>query len=133
MMDALSRFVFATVITLSSAPLALAEDAHQGTHAAPGGNSHGASTPDSGGVTGQTVDGEIRKVDKDAGKITIRHGELKHLNMPAMTMVFRVKDTAMLDQVKAGDKVSFVSDKVGGLFTLMQIEVKNQPQSGSAH
>jgi Cu/Ag efflux protein CusF len=53
--------------------------------------------------------------------------------MPAMTMVFRVKDPAMLDQVKAGDKISFVSDKIGGQFTLMQIELKNQAQSGASH
>jgi Cu/Ag efflux protein CusF len=68
------------------------------------------------------VEGEVKKVDKDAGKITIRHGELKNLGMPAMTMVFRVKDPAMLDQVKAGDKVKFISEKVGGAFTLVQLE-----------
>jgi Cu/Ag efflux protein CusF len=69
-------------------------------------------------------EGEIRKVDKDAKKITIKHGELKNLDMPAMTMVFQVKDPAMLDKVKQGDKVSFVAEKVGGQFTVTQIEVK---------
>jgi Cu(I)/Ag(I) efflux system protein CusF len=67
-------------------------------------------------------EGEIRKVDKDAKKITIRHGELKNLNMPRMTMVFQVKDPAMLDKVKAGDKVKFRADKVNGAFTVMEIE-----------
>ena len=66
--------------------------------------------------------GEIRKVDKGAGKVTIKHGPLKNLDMPAMTMVFQVKDPAMLDQVKAGDKINFVADKVDGAYTVMQFE-----------
>jgi Cu/Ag efflux protein CusF len=67
-------------------------------------------------------DGEIKKVDKEAGKLTIKHGELKNLGMPGMTMVFKVKDPAMLDQVKPGDKVRFVADKVGGVLTVTSIE-----------
>jgi Cu(I)/Ag(I) efflux system protein CusF len=66
--------------------------------------------------------GEIRKVDKDAQKITIKHGPLEKLEMPAMTMVFRVKDPAMLDQVKAGHKVKFEAEKAGGVFTVTRIE-----------
>ena len=75
-------------------------------------------------TTGEATmtEAEVRKVDKDAGKITLRHGELKNLEMPAMTMVFQVKDKAMLDKVKAGDKVRFAADKVGGAFTITQIE-----------
>ena len=68
------------------------------------------------------TEAEVRKVDKDAGKITLRHGEIKNLDMPAMTMVFQVKDKAMLDKVKAGDKVRFAADKVGGAFTIIEIE-----------
>lgn len=68
-------------------------------------------------------DGEVRKVDKDAQKITIRHGPLPELDMPrAMTMVYRVKDPAMLDKVRAGDKVKFQAEKVGGAFALIMIE-----------
>ena len=67
-------------------------------------------------------DGEVRKVDKDAKKITIKHGPLQKLDMPAMTMVFQVKDPAMLDQVKAGDKIKFEAEKVGGAFTVTKIE-----------
>lgn len=70
------------------------------------------------------TDGEVKKVDKDASKITIKHGEIKNLEMPPMTMVFRVTDPKMLDQVKAGDKVQFVVEKVGGQFTVTQIEPK---------
>jgi Cu(I)/Ag(I) efflux system protein CusF len=71
----------------------------------------------------ELTEGEIRKVDQENKKITIRHGELKSLDMPAMTMIFRVKDPAMLDQVKAGDKVKFRADKINGVFTVMEIEV----------
>lgn len=67
-------------------------------------------------------DGEVRKVDKDAKKITIMHGPLENLDMPAMTMVFQVKDTAMLDSVKAGDKVKFRAENIGGAFTVTKIE-----------
>lgn len=55
------------------------------------------------------TDGEVRKIDKETGKITLRHGEIKHLDMPPMTMVFVAKDKTMLDQVKVGDKVRFVA------------------------
>ncbi len=68
------------------------------------------------------TDAEVRKVDKDAGKITLKHGEIRNLDMPAMTMVFQVKDKAMLDRVKAGDKVRFAADQIGGAYTIVQIE-----------
>jgi Cu/Ag efflux protein CusF len=67
-------------------------------------------------------DGEVRKVDKEAKKLTIRHGPLANLDMPPMTMVFQVKEAAMLDQVKAGDKVKFQAEKVNGAFTVTRIE-----------
>lgn len=73
-------------------------------------------------AAGTLAEGEVRKVDKDAKKITIKHGPIPNLDMPAMTMVFQVKDPAMLDQVKAGDKVRFVADKVGGAYTVTRIE-----------
>lgn len=66
--------------------------------------------------------GEVRKIDKAQGKITIRHEPLTNLQMPAMTMVFRVKDPAMLDQVKEGDKIKFVADRVNGAFIVVKWE-----------
>lgn len=69
--------------------------------------------------------GEIRKVDKEAGKITIRHGELVNLRMPAMTMVFRAGDPAMLDRLKPGDKVRFVANQVNGQFVATQVQVQH--------
>jgi len=67
-------------------------------------------------------DGEIRKVDKDAKKITIKHGPMQNLDMPAMTMVFQVKDPAMLEQVKAGDKVKFRAEKIGAAYIIVNLE-----------
>lgn len=73
----------------------------------------------------ELADGEIRKVDKDAQKITIKHGPLPSMDMPmAMTMVYRVKDPAMLEQVKRGDKVKFEAQKIDGAFTVMRIEAR---------
>jgi Cu/Ag efflux protein CusF len=68
------------------------------------------------------ADGEVRKVDKSAKKITLRHGPIPSLEMPAMTMVYRVEDPAMLDQVKAGDKVKFSAEKLGEALTITKIE-----------
>ena len=67
------------------------------------------------------ADGEVRKIDKGAGKVTIRHGPLQNLDMPAMTMVFRVKDPAMLDQLKEGDKIKFAADKINGALTVTEV------------
>jgi Cu/Ag efflux protein CusF len=67
-------------------------------------------------------DGEVRKIDKETKKITIRHGPLKNLDMPAMTMVFQVKDPAMLEQVKAGDKIRFSAEKAGGAYIVTTIQ-----------
>lgn len=69
--------------------------------------------------------GEVIKVDKEAGKITIKHGPLANLNMPGMTMVFKVKDPSMLDRVKAGDKISFSADKVNGALTVTKLDAAN--------
>lgn len=72
---------------------------------------------------GDMADGEVRKVDKDAKKITLKHGEIKNLDMPGMTMVFQVKDPALLDKVKAGDKVKFKAEKAGGALMVTDIQM----------
>ncbi|OJV74378.1 MAG: copper-binding protein [Burkholderiales bacterium 64-34] len=68
------------------------------------------------------TDGEVRKIDKDTSKITIKHGEIKHLEMPGMTMVFNAKDKALLDKVQVGDKVSFMVVSEGGKMVVTAIE-----------
>jgi Cu(I)/Ag(I) efflux system protein CusF len=67
-------------------------------------------------------DGEVRKVDKEQGKVTLRHGPLQNLDMPAMTMVFKAADPKMLDGLKEGDKVKFTAEKVNGAFTVTAIQ-----------
>ncbi|QHE75842.1 copper-binding protein [Hydrogenophaga sp. PBL-H3] len=69
-----------------------------------------------------TTEGEVRKVDSAAGKITLKHGEIKNLDMPPMTMVFQANDPALLGKVKAGDKVRFTAMQVNGAYTVMSIE-----------
>ena len=68
------------------------------------------------------VEGEVRKLDKDACKITLKHGPIANLSMPAMSMVFRAKDASMLDKLKEGDKVRFKADKVQGAYTVTEIQ-----------
>ena len=72
--------------------------------------------------TDERVQGEIRKVDRENRKITIKHGDIKSLDMPAMTMVFNVKDAALLDVAKAGDKVRFGVAREDGKFVVTTIE-----------
>ena len=105
MMKMLSSALFASVLLAAPVYAQQAQGGHDAHH--PG---------------AALSDGEVRKVDKDAKKITIKHGPLANLDMPPMTMVFQVKDPAMLDKVKAGDKVKFQAEKVGGAFTVTQIE-----------
>ena len=72
---------------------------------------------------GDAVQGEVKKIDEAAGKITLKHGPIKKLDMDeGMTMVFRAADPAMLKAVKAGDKVKFDADKVNGQLTVTKIE-----------
>ena len=68
------------------------------------------------------VDGEVRKIDLSAKKITLKHGEIKNLDMPPMTMVFQVKDPAMLEKIKVGDKVQFTVENAHGAMTVLTIE-----------
>ncbi|WP_428420395.1 copper-binding protein [Methylibium sp.] len=70
-----------------------------------------------------TTDGEVRKVDAAQKKITLKHGEIKNLDIPPMSMVFQVSDPALLAKVKAGDKVRFTADKINGAYTVTSIEV----------
>ena len=69
--------------------------------------------------------GAVKKVDKAAGKMTIKHGPLENLGMPGMTMVFRVQDASWLDKVKPGDNIRFHADMVNGALTVTELEVIN--------
>ena len=67
------------------------------------------------------TEGEIKKIDKDNKKLTIKHGDIKNLDMPGMTMVFKVKDPAMVDAVKVGDKVRFVVENSATGFVVTEL------------
>ncbi len=67
-------------------------------------------------------DGEVRKIDKETGKITIKHGPIKHLDMPPMSMVFTAKDPALLDRVKVGDKIRFHAAEEAGKMIVTDIQ-----------
>ncbi len=86
-------------------------------------NSHGSSaTTASQAAPPALSEGEVRRVDAVNGKITLKHGFIAHLDMPPMTMVFQVQDKALLDKVKAGDKVRFMVVKEDGVFLITQMQ-----------
>ena len=68
-------------------------------------------------------DGEVRKIDKETGKITIKHGPVKHLDMPPMSMVFTAKDPALLDRVKVGDKIRVHAAEEAGKMIVIDIQL----------
>ena len=109
-----SLLLFAITVLSSSAMVAVADDAHH-TKAATGPSAQAAAGA-------QITQGEVKKVDREAAKITIEHGPIVNLDMPGMTMVFRVKDPAMLSAVKAGDKIRFTAEKSGGAIMVTQLE-----------
>lgn len=76
----------------------------------------------SGAASTAMADGEVRKVDREAGKLTLRHGRIDSLDMPGMTMVFRVVDPKLLEGLKQGDKLRFSADRVQGAITITAIE-----------
>lgn len=110
----LAARLMAIAIVVSLVPVAIAQEAND--HTAHHVGQANASAP------AALAEGEVRKVDKDAGTITLKHGPIDNLGMPPMTMVFKTKDPTMLDQVKAGDKVKFAAESIGGQMTVTQIE-----------
>lgn len=96
--------------------LPVAAQTSQADHAAhhPAGTAAPASA-------GEPTEGEVRRIDKAGGRITLKHGEIRNLDMPPMTMVFQVKDAALLDTVKVGDKVRFHVEKQGSAFVVTEL------------
>lgn len=90
-----------------------AADSHNHGHTATGEAKPAAATE-------ALNDGEVRRVDVAAGKVTIKHGAMVKFDMPPMTMVYRVKDKAMLDNLKSGDRVQFDVDGAGGEVTVLR-------------
>ena len=113
MKTTLASILFA-LSAISAAPAMAAND-HTGHGAMSSHHSTAAAT--------KMVDGQVKKIDKAAGKVTLAHGPLANLGMDmSMTMVFRVKDATWLDQMKEGDKIRFMADNVNGAITVVQFE-----------
>ncbi len=87
------------------------------------GHEHHAAAPAATAAKSAMSEGEVRRIDLEKKTITLKHGPLKNLDMPAMTMSFQVSDAAILQKVKVGDKVRFVAANPGGKLTVTEIQV----------
>ena len=113
MKNFLGSACIALVVTLSVPALAASEhDSHHGE----------ATVLAAAPANASMVDGVVKKVDKAAGKVTLSHGPLTNLDMPAMTMAFRVKNAAWLDQLNPGNKIRFVAEMIDGALTVISFE-----------
>lgn len=109
-------------LTRTLAALALGSAFGVGAQAAPASGAEGSARhPASAAAPG--IDGEVRKIDKELGKLTLRHGPMPTLDMPAMTMVFKASDPKMLEGLKEGDKVRFTAEKVNGVLAVTAIQI----------
>jgi len=112
----LASTLIALTAVISSPAIAASE---HGSHTGMQGDMHTAAP-----AAAAMVDGLVKKIDKSTGKVTLAHGPLTNLNMPAMTMVFRVKEAAWLDQIKVADKIRFVADSINGVLTIVRFETE---------
>lgn len=106
------RIILGVVLAAVMPAAGLAQSGHSGHAGAQG--VQAASAP--------MAEGEVRRVDREAKKLTIKHGPIPSIDMPPMTMVFQVADAGMLDRVKAGDKVKFQAEKRGDQYIVTKIE-----------
>lgn len=100
----MKTIAIAALMTALAAPVGAQQPANE--HAG-----HHPASPAAATSAADMTEGEVRKIDKDAKKITIKHGEIKNLDMPAMTMVFQARNGALLDPLKVGDKIRFVAEQ----------------------
>jgi Cu(I)/Ag(I) efflux system periplasmic protein CusF len=121
----------ATVATAFAILLAAGVPAAHAQHAHGAHGKHGAADKAQGGAAptiaqaagnaSDIAEGEVRRVDRSGGRVTLRHGEIQSLGMPPMTMVFRVKDPALLDGLKVGDTIRFRADQEGSTYFLLEV------------
>ena len=105
-------------------PIALAAAAALTFAAAPvhAQHNHGSAAATPVASSSALSEGEVRRIDKAAGTVTLKHGPLANVDMPAMTMAFDVKDRTALDKLKVGDKVRFRVEKEGPNYVVTRIE-----------
>jgi Cu/Ag efflux protein CusF len=110
---------YSTLLALVAAAFVFASPAHAADNATKASAGNSSAAP----VQPVTLSsGEVKQIDKKGGKITIKHGPLTNLDMPGMTMAFRVKNPAMLEQVKSGDRIRFLAENIDGALTVMRLE-----------
>ena len=110
----MKSLLFAATLALGAAAPALAQ--HAG---------HGMAKPSAAATMTDPADGEVRRIDKARGTVLMRHGEIKSLNMGAMTMSFKLKDPAMAADLKEGDKVRFTAEQKGDDLIITSIRKAN--------
>ena len=110
---AASLLVLGTGSALAQAPAAAAADSHSSHHPA----AAASTTPQA-----ELSEGEITRWDPRTLRLTLKHGEIKNLEMPPMTMVFRVADASVVGDLKPGDKVRFRAEQVSGAYHVQRIE-----------
>lgn len=113
---AASLLVLNAASSLAQGPAAAASDSHSSHHPAAS-----ATAPES-AQQAPLSEGEITRWDPRTLRLTLKHGEIKNLEMPPMTMVFRVQDASVLGDLKPGDKVRFLAEQVNGAYHVKQIE-----------
>ena len=113
-----TTLVSATVLSASLSFSALAQTAAPNTAAAPASDCMAAKKID----PKDMAEAEVRKIDKDAKKVTLKHGPIKNLDMPGMTMVFQVKDVALLDKFVVGEKIMFTAEQQQGAYVVTGAE-----------
>lgn len=107
--------VFAATLGMATAAIAQSsENDHSAHHPPAAATLAPAAAP--------RTEGEVRRIDKDRGRITLRHGRIENLDMPPMTMVFTVEDKRMLETLQPGDKLRFTAEKKNGVFTVTGME-----------
>jgi Cu(I)/Ag(I) efflux system protein CusF len=83
---------------------------------------HGSGSPTAPAAELPWAEAEVRRVDREAGKLSLRHGEIRNLEMPPMTMVFSVQNRSVLEGLQPGDRIRFTADQIQGAYTVLKLE-----------
>ncbi|MEP7183741.1 MAG: copper-binding protein [Betaproteobacteria bacterium] len=114
----MQRTIVAVLAVLSMLPLtALAQHDHAGMMASPPAAAPVKAVP--------MTDGVVKRIDRQAGALTIAHGPLVNLGMPKMTMTFRLKEPSLIDGVKEGSRIRFVAENINGTLTVVALQATN--------
>ncbi len=116
--------VIVALLSSGVTPLALAKIEDAGHHGIEHAAHHGSELPTD-VADSKVAEGTVKKIDKVAGKVTIAHGPLESLGMPAMTMMFRAAEMSLLDRVQVGDKIRFTAERADGELIITSLEAEH--------